>query len=162
MLEDYVEKWPAPRPENFLYMLRSGMMGWLTVMMDTTYSTPEQHAIAKDEFQLYKKKLRPLIRNADLCHISSRPDGVHWGAIEYFNPETSQGVLYAFRGSTKSESAHSFVLNGITAASTYQLHFHDHSSRDRRITGRQLLTSGIKLTLPNPLSSELVFFEKRS
>jgi len=26
MLESYVEKWPAPRLENFLYMLRSGMM----------------------------------------------------------------------------------------------------------------------------------------
>ena len=28
MLESYVEKWPAPRIENFRYMLRSGMMGW--------------------------------------------------------------------------------------------------------------------------------------
>ena len=36
MLESYVEKWPTPRPENFLYMLRSGMMGWFTIMIDTT------------------------------------------------------------------------------------------------------------------------------
>ena len=43
MLESYVEKWPAPHPENFLYMLRSGMMGWLTLMLDTTVWTPEQH-----------------------------------------------------------------------------------------------------------------------
>jgi alpha-galactosidase len=162
MLESYVEKWPTPTSGNFLYMLRSGMMGWLTVMMDTTSWTPEQHALAKEEFQLYRRKLRPLIRDADLYHISSRPDGVHWDGIEYFDPETSHGILYAFRGSTKSESAHSFVLKGITATSTYQLHFYDQSSRDRRISGRELLKSGIKLTLPNPLSSELVFFEKRN
>src|SRR3954452_9202973 len=43
MLESYVEKWPTPRPENFLYMLRSGMMGWFTIMIDTTTWTPEQH-----------------------------------------------------------------------------------------------------------------------
>ena len=35
MLESYVEKWPAPRIENFRYMLRSGMMGMLTIMQDT-------------------------------------------------------------------------------------------------------------------------------
>jgi len=81
------------------YMLCSGMMGWLTAMMDTTSWTSEQHAIAKDEFQLYKKKLRPLIRNAD------------------------------------------------------------HSC-DRRVTG-ELLTTGLKVTLPNPQSSDLVFFEER-
>src|SRR5208337_5664684 len=32
MLEDYVAKWPTPNIENFLYMLRSGMMGMLTIM----------------------------------------------------------------------------------------------------------------------------------
>ncbi len=31
MLEDYVEKWPAPTIDNFRYMLRSGMLGWLTI-----------------------------------------------------------------------------------------------------------------------------------
>ena len=36
MLEAYVEKWPTPSIENFRYMLRSGMMGWLTIMLDTT------------------------------------------------------------------------------------------------------------------------------
>jgi hypothetical protein len=159
MLENYVEKWPAPRPENFLYMLRSGMMGWLTVMMDTTSWTSEEHALAKDEFQLYKKELRPLIRDADLYHISSRPDGVHWDAIEYFDPKTSHGAVYVFRGSTKSESTHNFALKGLTANVAYQLHFHDQSSQDRRVTGRELVTTGLKVTLLNPQSSELVFFK---
>ena len=56
MLESYVEKWPAPRLENFLYMLRSGMMGWVTIMMDTTAWTPEQHEDARQAIALYKRR----------------------------------------------------------------------------------------------------------
>jgi alpha-galactosidase len=49
MLEDYVEKWPTPNIENFRYMLRSGMMGMLTVMQDTNAWTSQEHAAAKAE-----------------------------------------------------------------------------------------------------------------
>src|SRR3569833_2438408 len=48
MLESYVEKWPVPHPETFLNMLRSGMMGWMTIMTDTNAWTPEQHKIAAE------------------------------------------------------------------------------------------------------------------
>src|SRR6202000_3216752 len=72
MLEDYVQKWPTPRTENFLYMLRSGMMGWLTIMQDTNAWTAEQQALAKEGFGTYKRFLRALIRFADLYHVSSR------------------------------------------------------------------------------------------
>jgi alpha-galactosidase len=76
MLECYIEKWPAPRIENLRYMLRSGMMGWMTIMFDTTQLTSEQHAAAKEEFRIYRTKLRGFIRDAELYHISARPDGV--------------------------------------------------------------------------------------
>jgi len=160
MLESYVEKWPAPRRENFLYMLRSGMMGWLTVMMDTTSWTTEQHATAKQEFQLYKERLRPLIRDADLYHVSPRPDGVHWDGIQYYDPKPGHGVIYAFRGSITTEPTHTFVLQGLRRDAVYQVRFRDHSSPDRSITGRELLTTGIKLNLPMPLSSELVLLDE--
>jgi alpha-galactosidase len=157
VLESYVEKWPAPRRENFLYMLRSGMMGWLTVMMDTTTWTAQQHAIAKQEFALYKEKLRPLIREADLYHISQRPDGVHWDGIEYYDPKNGQSVVFTFRGSTKRELTHTFTLRGLRPNAVYRLHFQDHSSPDRSATGRELLTRGLSVSLPAPQTSELIF-----
>ena len=86
MLESYVEKWPAPDIQHFLYMLRSGMMGWMTIMLDTTQWSPEQHRAAMRSFSLYKQELRPLIRDARLYHVSDRPDGVHWDGIEYWDP----------------------------------------------------------------------------
>ena len=159
MLESYVEKWPAPKPENFLYMLRSGMMGWTTIMLDTTVWTPEQHEAARQAFALYKSELRPLIRDARLYHVSSRPDGVHWDGVQYWDTARAKGVLYAFRGSIADEPDHRFVLAGLDPAKRYKLHFEDRTAPDREATGRELMESGLAVHLLNPLSSELVFLE---
>jgi hypothetical protein len=157
MLECYIEKWPVPTKANFLYMLRSGMMGWMTIMLDTNAWSAEQRDTAKDSILLYKEKLRPLIREADLYHVSARPDGVHWDAVEYWQPHTKQGVVYAFHGSDAGESSHSFLLNGLSQDKRYRLHFQDGSAADRDVAGSELMQSGLKVDLPAALSSELVF-----
>jgi len=157
MLESYVEKWPTPRIENFRYMLRSGMMGWLTIMMDTSTWSAEQHAEAKKEIELYKKDLRPLIRDADLYHVSLRPDGVNWDGVEYWDPNRQRGVVYAFRGTGAGENTHSFVLQGLKKSARYTISFHDHISADRTTTGRELMEHGLKVKLPLENSSELIF-----
>jgi len=162
MLESYVEKWPAPKIENFRYMLRSGMMGWVTVMLDTTVWTPEQHAAAREAIALYKQRLRLLIRDAQLYHVSERPDGVRWDGVEYWDPARGTGVVYAFRGSVADEPEHRFVLAGLDAAQRYRLHFEDGSSPDRVALGRELMGPGVAVRLAEPLSSELVFVEAES
>jgi alpha-galactosidase len=159
MLESYVEKWPTPRIENFRYMLRSGMMGWTTIMLDTTAWTPEQHDAARAAIALYKSELRPLIRDAELFHISARPDGVHWDAVEYWDPMRGKGVVFVFRGSTVDETSHKFYLAGLTASARYKLHFEDGSSQDREANGSELMSPGLTVTLNQPNSSELVFIE---
>jgi alpha-galactosidase len=159
MLESYVEKWPTPLIENFRYMLRSGMMGWLTIMIDTGSWTAEQRAEAKEEVNLYRTQLRPLIRDANLYHISPRPDGVHWDAIQYWDPERREGVVFAFHG-TDGESSHSFVLKGLRPEKRYRLKFHDHSVADHLASGRDLMSRGFKVKLSLPNSSELIFVEE--
>jgi alpha-galactosidase len=156
MLESYVEKWPAPALANFLYMLRSGMMGWVTIMLDTTAWTPEQHEAARDAIALYKQQLRPLIRDAELYHISERPDGVHWDGVQYWDAKRGQGVVFAFRGTTE-ENMHRFRLAGLDAGKSYRLHFADATQPDRIATGHELMEQGLNVALNAPLSSELVF-----
>ena len=158
MLECYVQKYPAKSMANFLYVLRSGMMGWCTIMQDTTIWTAEQHTAAAKAFETYKARLRPLIRNADLYHISPRPDGLHWDAVEYFAPDRGEGVVYAFRGSMPGETTHRFWPKGLRAEREYELHFEDHVSANRKAWGRDLMSSGFAVSLLDPESSELVFF----
>jgi len=157
MLEAYEAKWPTPTAAAFLYMLRSGMMGWLTVMQNTTEWTAQEHTVARRAIALYKTRLRPMIRDAQLFHISARPDGVHWDGMEYWDPARGRGVIFAFHGSDVTEPTHRFVLSGLNARASYHLHFEDGASPDATATGQQLMTSGLQVVLRQPLSSELIF-----
>lgn len=161
MLESYVDQWPAPNLDAFRYMLRSGMMGWFTLMTDSSRWTPEQHAAARAEFDLYKAVLRPMIRAADLYHMGERPDGVHWDGIEYYSPARGRGVLYAFRGSDPDQPTHRFPLRGLLAGANYRVHMHDRGvGADYTASGSELLRVGIEARLAEPLSSELVFITR--
>ena len=157
-----VERWPTPKIENFRYMLRSGMMGWLTIMLDTTLWDAQQHAAAKEEIELYKSQLRPLIREGNLYHLSERPDGVRWDGIEYVDPKAGRGVVYAFRGSVENEVGHRFILRGLRPESRYQLRFHDHTAADAVVSGTELMKTGVEVRLPSANSSEIVFLEELS
>jgi alpha-galactosidase len=159
MLESYVEQIPTPHIENFLYMLRSGMMGWMSIMLDTTAWSAQQQDVARQAFALYKTQLRPLIRDANLYHISDRPDGVHWDGMEYWDPKRATGVLFAFRGSIANETQHTFQLEGLRNGAHYQVHFEDGTSTDAVLTGRQLRLQGITVQLSEPKSSELAFIQ---
>jgi alpha-galactosidase len=157
MLESYVEKFPTPNISNFLYMLRSGMMGWTSIMLDTTAWSEQQRSIARQAFALYKTQLRPLIRDANLYHVSDRPNGIHWDGMELWDPKQAAGVLFAFRGSIHDEPRHSFRLAGLRDDAQYQIHFEDGTSPDEVMSGQQLKLRGISIHLQDPLSSELVF-----
>jgi len=160
MLESYVADWPTPRLENFRYLLRSGMLGWFSLMLDTRRWTLEERADARVQFALYRTQLRPLIRGADLYHVSDRPDGVHWDGIEYYSASLGRGVLFAFRGSGIDEPSHRFPLRGLAPARRYRLRFHDLGAiADRLESGAALMGPGVTVSLPFPLSSELVFIE---
>ncbi|HEV7122702.1 MAG TPA: glycoside hydrolase family 36 protein [Rhodanobacter sp.] len=159
MLETYVKAWPTPRIENFRYMLRSGMMGWVTVMIDTNSWSRRQHVAAAREIAFYKSTLRPLIRSADLYHVGPRPDGKGWDGTEYFDAGRDTGVLYAFHGSVAAPGVYSFRLRGLHGDGRYRLHFRDGSSPDRVTDGRELMETGLGLSLPLANSSELVQIE---
>jgi hypothetical protein len=157
--ECYVQNIKVRDLAQFKLMLRSGMMGWCTIMTDTTRWTPPQHEAAKREFANYKARLRPLIRSADLYHVSPRPDGVRWDGIEYFDATTGQGALFAFRGKG-DEAEHAFLLKGLDEAGKYLLTSQDGAVAQTVLTGAELMTTGVRLTLASE-SSEIVYIARQ-
>lgn len=156
MCECYVCAVPWKNIGEFRYMLRSGLMGWCSIMQDPDTWTPEQHAVAKREFAIYKTKLRPLIRNGDLYHVSERPDGVRWDGMQYVSRDKKDGVLYAFRGTT-GEAQHTFVLKGLDPKKRYRVHFEDPGQSDQTVLGADLMSRGVVVMLADPNASQLVF-----
>jgi hypothetical protein len=161
MLESYVANWPAPRIENFRYALRSGMLGWFSLMLDTGRWSAEQRIEAQRQFALYKASLRPLIREADVYHVAQRPDGVNWDGMEYYSPRLRRGVLYVFRGTATDQPTHNFRLLGLKAASRYRLKFEDRGAAANQVlSGQVLMQQGVDVNLSLPQSSELIFLDE--
>jgi hypothetical protein len=76
--------------------------------------------------------------------------------MEYWDPRQHKGIVFAFRGSGNDEPEHPFVLAGLDPEQHYHLHFEDGTSPDTDLTGRRLMTTGLTVALPQPLSSELI------
>jgi alpha-galactosidase len=160
MCECYVENHPGKTPANFVSMLRSGMMGWCTIMLNMARWTPEQNAAGRRQFALYKERLRPLIRSADLYHISPRPDGWNWDGLEYYDPATGRGAVFAFRGKRPDAPACTFKLKGLEPAARYALTWEDGTSKPATATGKELMDPGLRVELPETESSEIVWIER--
>ncbi|HZL37120.1 MAG TPA: glycoside hydrolase family 36 protein [Tepidisphaeraceae bacterium] len=160
MCECYVENHPGKTLAQFKAMLRSGMMGWCTIMTDTSQWTPQQHAAAKRQFAIYKSALRPLIRQADLYHITKRPDGTNWDGIEYWDPKSHRGAVYVFRGTTP-QAGHRLLLKGLDPASTYKITSEDGGVPPCEQTGQTLRAEGLAVSLKEPESSDLIFLQRK-
>jgi Melibiase/Glycosyl hydrolase family 36 C-terminal domain len=160
MCECYVENHPGTNIANFRYMLRSGMMGWCTIMLDMSKWNSEQRAAAKRQFETYKTELRPLIAHGNLYHVSERPDGNRWDGIQYASPDSDKAVLFAFRGTTEQKS-HTFRLKGIAANREYEISFEDGTGKPVTVRGELLMRDGVTIALPDANSSELIFLKSK-
>jgi alpha-galactosidase len=161
MCECYVENKPGPSLATFKTMLRSGMMGWFTLMCDTGAWTPEQHEAGRRQIEIYKNWVRPLINEGDLYHISSRPDDSRWDGMQYFDAKSGKGIVFAFRGSKSGENGYVFKLKGLDQAGSYEVWSEDGSVARRQVRGAKLMGEGLRLELGEPGASELIFLQAR-
>ena len=120
----------------------------------------KQKADVLQAVNTYKQRLRPLIRKADLYHIFQRPDGVVWDGIEYFDPASHLGAVYIFKPDQRSPKRCAVILKGLHPSRRYRLTFEDHTHNTITMVGKQLLTAGIGLSLPDGEASEIMHIEE--
>jgi alpha-galactosidase len=160
MCECYIENRPGPSLATFKTMLRSGMMGWCTLMCDTGAWSTEQHRVARRQIEIYKQWIRPLINQGDLFHISRRPDEARWDGMEYFDSKSGKGVVFAFRGLKAGELSHSFQLKGLERAAAYETWCEDGAETRGQETGAKLMDAGLQVALSGPGESELIYLQR--
>ncbi len=159
MCECYIENDPGPSLDTFKTMLRSGMMGWCTLMCNTTAWSSEQHRVARRQIEIYKHWIRPLINHGDLFHISARPDPAGWDGMAYVDSATGKGIMFAFRGTKAAEPSHRFQLKGLSGATSYEVWSEDGSVPRGKATGAQLMKEGLRVKLNEPGASELIYLQ---
>jgi hypothetical protein len=143
------------------YHFRSAMLGWCALVMDTGNWTAAQWNDAIIQFNVYKQKIRPQVRDGDLYHLSNRPSATGWDAYEYYTPATGEGVVFVFRSESCSQSAPTILLKGIEPTTDYDVSFQDGSSSPFTATGQYLMQTGIMVPLSVAPSSELIYIDKQ-
>jgi hypothetical protein len=163
ILESYMGKGGLTDSVPLLrYYIRSAMLGWCTIMMDTSDGwTTAQRVDAKTQFSIYKNTIRPQIRNGNLYHISNRPAPNRCDAYEYYTPATGKGIILAFRSESCSQASPTFLLKGLEPAANYTVSFQDGSTSAFTVTGQYLMTTGVIVPLSTVPSSELVYIERQ-
>ena len=143
----------------FVFAYRSGMMGALhggyTCMpSDKPFAVPA----IKENLSLYKTRLRPLIRQADLYHLSLRPDNVDWDAFQYHDAAAGKGAVLLFKPASKADTRR-FFLRGLDRAKNYSLTFQDRPAQNARKTGAELMDQGLDVTMTRQHASEIIWID---
>lgn len=120
--------------------------------------TASQRTLIQEAVATYKTKLRPLIRTANLYHIFPRPDDKVWDGLEYFDPVSGKGAVYVFRPNSPADTQ-VVRLKGLAAKAAYWLWCEDGSISPTRQTGAALMQEGLRVRLPQPLTSDLLFLQ---
>ncbi|MBI1178589.1 alpha-galactosidase [bacterium] len=161
MCECYIENRPGPTLTTFKTMLRSGMMGWCTLMCDTGAWTSEQHEAARRQIEIYKDWIRPLINHGNLYHISSRPDDARWDGMQYHDSKTGRGIVFVFRGAACPEAVQVFKLKGLDRNGAYEVRSEDGTILLTQTSGESLMKDGLRMKLGEPGASELIFLQAK-
>lgn len=156
MCECYVMAMPNKNIEEFKTMLRSGMMGWCSIMQDPNKWTAEEQLAAKQEFAFYKKVMRPLIRSGSSYHISPRPDGKQWDANEFVSEDQDRAVVLAFRN-TDPGATHRFRLSGLNPGWWYSV-----VGSNTKFLGADLMKSGLDARVDLPGGSAVILIQAAS
>ncbi len=153
--ECYVSDRELPKTdEEFLTMLRSGMMGWFTLMQDPATWSPHRFELAKLEFHRFKTLLRPLVRNGDLYHSLPRPKLGQWDGVQYCSADATKSIVMAFRGGSKEEQI-TIPLRGLNKRWTYRV-IDPKMNADLQDTGEALMRNGLKVSLSETNGSTIV------
>ena len=157
-------KYSASTAPDYVYGLRCSLVGgvmlnWAGEGGDHSYFDTYMPYY----LNLYRIVMRPLIRNGDLYHILPRPDGVHWDGLEYFDPESDNGIagmVMLWKPGTREGNQKTIKLRGLDPDVLYTLSFEDRKEQNTSLTGAQLMNDGLTVTIDGDYGSEIIWISR--
>jgi alpha-galactosidase len=111
----------------------------------------------QNEIALYKA-LRPLLRDAEIHHVTPAPDGSSNDAIQALEPGQSRGVIFVYGDEDKAKVTY-IEPRGLDPNALYLVGFLE-VKRSYYATGAELMERGIPVIM-RPDIAELISIERR-
>ncbi|MBR4292365.1 MAG: GH36 C-terminal domain-containing protein [Clostridia bacterium] len=138
-------------------------MGYRTLILGVpmfsswTGDVPEDYISEYSE--MYREKVRPLVRDGNLYHILPRPDGTNWDGIMYADPDSDndiKGVVFLFKPSKDVSDQYNVVMKGLDPKKTYSLVFEDRPEQNTTVSGESLMSEGLNVEILG-VGSEIIW-----
>ena len=120
----------------------------------------ETRKIAAERIALYKK-IRPVLRKADVFHLTKQADMTAPGSIQaslYVDDSSGKAVLFAFQGGDRAMEA-TLKLRGLQPARSYRLLLPHNFGPPQNKSGKVLIDKGLTVKFPRPGSSAVIQIE---
>lgn len=111
---------------------------------------------------MYNEKIKPLVRTADLYHLLPRPDGTNWDGIQYVDKDSEneiKGCVFLFKPTDSEGDTKNIVLRGLDENAMYTLEFEDRAEQNVTMSGADLMTTGIDVTISEDMGSDILWIK---
>jgi hypothetical protein len=152
----YMDRY-MPEQELDAYTTRSYLFGGPWIFMNRLADLrPADAEFAAREIDLFKR-LRPLIRNGKVLHLSGPPGEGRIDAIGSYDAGSDRGVAVITRDQASADR-YRLRMPDFAVERSYRIRFAD-DTRTLTLTGAQLRDEGVDVPLPELKSSEVVQIE---
>ena len=100
-----------------------------------------------------------MMKDVEVHHILPRPDNFHWDGMFYWSPSLKRGTVYIFRPNN-DQTMQRVRLKGLAAEGHYHVRSEDGSISEGTQSGSDLMTTGLKIKLPQKYRSDLIYVEQ--
>ena len=114
----------------------------------------------KRAIEIYKKDMRPLLANCRIFHhtpVQIYDQKGEWIVIENASEDRCASIVGLFRLSNGSNDFQ-LKVRGIDISKNYRV-WHDNHRKDTTMSGWQLCSEGLSITVPGPMMSELLIIK---
>lgn len=151
-------------PDYVTYSVRSSMLGSSMLCLTPSGYNRTNIAILEENYDYYNKTLKPILRNTSVYHIMPSPTGWNWNdwdGIQYYNHDIKEGAVYLFKENASAPNSKTIVLKGLEENRYYDLTFMDRTAQNVRMSGKELMTTGITVTgMTTRYDSEIIHIEE--
>lgn len=84
-----------------------------------------------------------------------------WTLMQFDRPDLGRGVVEAFRGEASFYNSADIRLRGLEPEAVYEVEDADNAFTPFAATGAELMERGVRIPIPEPRSSRLVFYRRR-